>query len=71
VDRSYNPQRIVLVAKPDRRQTPDRRRSWRGGRRETDQISFPPRLAAGAEPHGDPNGDREDHDRQSAGLYFY
>jgi len=34
-----------LVLQPDRRQIPDRRLAWRGGRRETDHIRFSaPRL---------------------------
>ena len=37
-----------LVRKPDRRQTPDRRRSGRGGRRAADRIGFT-QLGAGAE----------------------
>jgi hypothetical protein len=30
----------LLVLKPDRRQTPDRRQAWRGGRRASDRVGF-------------------------------
>jgi hypothetical protein len=38
---------FTLVLQRDRRQRPDRRQGWRGGRRETDHMPFAEQLLEG------------------------
>lgn len=45
LQRPESPHPVRLIPIPDRRQIPDRRAEWRGGRRDTDWLARP-RMAA-------------------------